>query len=54
MVSNFLDENNVPLPEKLTDLLAWFPADNPEPAVEVSQADVPGELWLLAISFMPS
>ena len=53
MVSAYLDENDVPLPRKLEDLHAWFPAESPEPHVEVSQTDALGE-HCLSTPFMSS
>ena len=46
MISNFMDENEVSPPKDLPELLAWFPAETPEPPVEVSHGELPGELYI--------
>ena len=39
MVSDFLEKNNFFPLSTLVDLHAWFPAETPEPPVEVSHGD---------------
>ena len=59
MVSDFLEKNNFSPPSTLVDLHAWFPAETPEPPVEVSQGDDLGKYlaqltWIcLSYNFLP-